>query len=278
VDSGGAGGNGGGGVRLSVVSEAGASVLSVSANAKKAEPALDEYTIGAASLARRLQDPLAELVKIDPKAIGVGMYQHDVSEKVLRAELDACVQSCVCKVGVDPNTASAALLARVPGLTPARAEAIFSGRPAGGFRSRASLRAVKGIGPKSYEQAAGFLRIPASAIADEASGGEPLDCTAVHPECYDACRALLRNLGRSPAELRSKQGRAEVAAAAAAAAVTAEGRASLAAECGVGERSLSQIVEALQMAQRDARDVLPGPLLLGTELRTLEQVCNLSPP
>jgi uncharacterized protein len=260
------------GVRLSVVSEAGASVLSVTAAAKAAEPHLDIATIGAASMARRLQDPLAELVKIDPKSIGVGMYQHDVPEKTLAAEVDDAVQSCVCKVGVDVNTASAALLARVPGLSASRAEAIVAVRPPEGYPSRDALRKVKGIGPKSFEQAAGFLRIAAASIKDEDGGGEPLDCTAVHPESYAAARVLLRKLGRGVHELRTPAGRVAVGTAAAAAVSPPERRAALASSCGVGELAISQIVDALNTAERDARDCLPGPLLLGTDVRSFAQL------
>lgn len=201
-----------------------------------------------------------------------GMYQHDLSEKSLQSELESAVQSCVCKVGVDVNTASAALLAHVPGLNAARADAIFNSRPPGGYRSRDALRKVKGIGPKTFEQAAGFLRLAAIAIADESQGGEVLDCTAVHPESYANCRALLAAIGHEPDELRTAPGRAKVGAAAAAAVATAENRATLAAKCGLGERALAQVVEALSMAERDAREALPGPLLLGTEIRTLEQL------
>ena len=187
----------------------------------------------------------------------------DLPAKALAAEVDAATQSCVCSVGVDVHTASAALLARVPGLNAARAAAIVAARPAGGFASRESLRRVKGIGPKSFEQAAGFLRVPAETIPADAEGGEPLDCTAVHPESYAAARALLRALGHAPAALRTPAGRAAVGAAAAAAASPAGGRAAaLAAACGVGARALAQIVEALNSAERDARDALPGPLSL----------------
>ena len=267
-------------VRLSVVSEAGASVLSVTAQAKAAEPHLDTGAIGAASLARRLQDPLAELVKIDPKSVGVGMYQHDMPAKALASELDDAVQSCVCTVGVDLRAASAALLARIPGLNASRAAAIIDARPDAGFPSRASLLKVKGIGPKSYEQAAGFLRL---VCPDASAGGgssasapalaEPLDCTAVHPESYGAARKLIDAIGRSPNDLLSSSGRRAVAEAARAAHdVASEKRADLAATCGVGERSLAQIVGALGAVERDPREDLPGPLLLGTQLRRLEDL------
>ena len=251
-------------VKLSVVSEAGASVLSVGAAAQAADPTLDAGAIGAASLARRLQDPLAELIKIDPKAIGVGMYQHDLPQKALSSELDQAVQSCVCKVGVDLHTASVALLSRLPGLNASRAAAIIAARPTNGFPSRDALLKVKGIGPKAFEQSAGFLRLPAASIP---SNGEPLDCTAVHPESYVAARKLLAKIGRTSADLRSADGRRATAAAAKAAC-----DAELAAACGVGTHTLSQIVDALGAAERDAREELLGPLLLGTQLQKLDQL------
>ena len=249
------------------MSEAGASVYSITDGAKRADPTLDVGALGAASLARRLQDPLAELVKIDPKAVGVGMYQHDVAQKVLESELDSAVESAVCRVGA-VNTASVPLLRRVPGLNVARAEAIVQARPAEGYVSRSALLAVKGVGPKSYEQAAGFRACRATRRA----GGELLDCTAVHPESYPAARRLLARLGASADALTSTKGRAELAAAASAAVASASARSDLAASCGVGERTLVQIADALGGAERDARDSLPGPLLLGTQLRALEDM------
>ena len=148
--------------------------------------------------------------------------------------------------------------------------AIVAVRPDGGFPSRAALRAVGGIGPKSYEQAAGFLRVPASSIAQ--SGGEPLDCTAVHPESYAAARVLLAELGHTPAELRSAAGRATIGAAAARALTSVERRVSLAAACAVGERSLTQIGEALNAAERDPRSEL-GSCVVGI-LATRQIVAN----
>ncbi len=167
-----------------VVSEAGASVYSASAYAAQELPGLDVSLRGAVSIARRLQDPLAELVKIDPKSIGVGQYQHDVAESKLSRSLDAVVEDCVNAVGVDLNTASAPLLARVSGIGTGLAENIVAHRDANGpFRSRTALKDVARLGPKAFEQCAGFLRIP--------DGDDPLDASAVHPESYPVVRRIL---------------------------------------------------------------------------------------
>jgi uncharacterized protein len=183
-----------------VVSEAGASVYSASEFASRELPDLDVSLRGAVSIARRLQDPLAELVKIDPKSIGVGQYQHDVNQSGLARSLDAVVEDCVNAVGVDLNTASAPLLARVSGLSPAVAASIVRWRDAhGAFRSRRQLLDVTGLGPKTFEQAAGFLRIR--------DGDDPLDMTGVHPETYPVVQKLLAATGRPVQEL---MGRAEV--------------------------------------------------------------------
>jgi uncharacterized protein len=166
------------------VSEAGASVYSASAYASQELPELDVSLRGAVSIARRLQDPLAELVKIDPKSIGVGQYQHDVSQSALSRSLDAVVEDCVNAVGVDVNTASAPLLTRVSGITAGLADAIVTHRDTHGpFRTRRALRDVPRLGPKSFEQAAGFLRIP--------GGDDPLDASGVHPEAYPVVRRIL---------------------------------------------------------------------------------------
>ncbi len=183
-----------------VVSEAGASVYSASEFASKELPELDVSLRGAVSIARRLQDPLAELVKIDPKSIGVGQYQHDVNQGGLARSLDAVVEDCVNAVGVDLNTASSALLARVSGLSPAVAASIVRWRDANGaFRNRQQLREVTGLGPKTFEQAAGFLRIR--------DGDNALDTTAVHPETYPVVHRMLAYTARPVAEL---MGRADV--------------------------------------------------------------------
>ena len=171
-----------------VVSEAGASVYSASAYASRELPGMDVSLRGAVSIARRLQDPLAELVKIDPKSIGVGQYQHDVLESKLSRSLDAVVEDAVNAVGVDVNTASAPLLARVSGISAGLADGIVAHRDAAGpFRSRRALTGVPRLGPKAFEQCAGFLRIP--------GGDDPLDASSVHPEAYPVVRRILAAAG-----------------------------------------------------------------------------------
>ncbi len=171
-----------------IVSEAGASVYSASAYASRELPGMDVSLRGAVSIARRLQDPLAELVKIDPKSIGVGQYQHDISEVKLSRSLDAVVEDCVNAVGVDVNTASAPLLARVSGISEGLATNIVAHRDGNGpFRSRTALKEVARLGPKAFEQCAGFLRIP--------GGDDPLDSSSVHPESYPVVRRILTNTG-----------------------------------------------------------------------------------
>jgi uncharacterized protein len=177
-----------------MVSEAGASVYSASAFASQELPDMDVSLRGAVSIARRLQDPLAELVKIDPKSIGVGQYQHDLSEVKLSRSLDAVVEDCVNGVGVDVNTASAPLLARVSGITSGLAENIVAHRDAHGpFRSRGELKKVSRLGPKAYEQCAGFLRIR--------GGDDPLDASSVHPEAYPVVRRMVKTTGQQVASL-----------------------------------------------------------------------------
>jgi uncharacterized protein len=185
-----------------VVSEAGASVYSASAFAAKEFPELDVSLRGAVSIARRLQDPLAELVKIDPKSIGVGQYQHDINQRGLARALDAAVEDCVNAVGVDVNTASAPLLARVSGLNGVLAKNIVEFRDANGpFSNRASIRKVPRLGDKTYEQAAGFLRI-SSAAAD----ANPLDRSAVHPEAYPVVERILAKIGKGIGEVMGEPG------------------------------------------------------------------------
>ncbi|WP_240109914.1 Tex family protein [Streptomyces sp. MUM 203J] len=182
-----------------LVSEAGASVYSASAFAAQELPGLDVSLRGAVSIGRRLQDPLAELVKIDPKSIGVGQYQHDLSEVKLSRSLDAVVEDCVNGVGVDVNTASAPLLSRVSGIGPGLAENIVAHRDANGpFRSRRGLKDVPRLGPKAYEQCAGFLRIR--------GGDDPLDASAVHPEAYPVVRRMVKRTGGEVASLVGNTG------------------------------------------------------------------------
>ncbi|GGJ45838.1 Tex family protein [Streptomyces brasiliensis] len=182
-----------------MVSEAGASVYSASAFASQELPDMDVSLRGAVSIARRLQDPLAELVKIDPKSIGVGQYQHDLSEVKLSRSLDAVVEDCVNGVGVDVNTASAPLLARVSGITSGLAENIVAHRDTNGpFTSRAELKSVSRLGPKAYEQCAGFLRIR--------GGSDPLDSSSVHPEAYPVVRRMVKTSGQEVAALIGNTG------------------------------------------------------------------------
>ncbi len=177
-----------------MVSEAGASVYSASAFASQELPDMDVSLRGAVSIARRLQDPLAELVKIDPKSIGVGQYQHDLSEVKLSRSLDAVVEDCVNGVGVDVNTASAPLLARVSGISSGLAENIVAHRDSNGpFKSRLELKKVARLGPKAYEQCAGFLRIR--------GGDDPLDASSVHPEAYPVVRRMVKTAGQEVASL-----------------------------------------------------------------------------
>src|SRR6185503_8678360 len=186
-----------------IVNEAGASVYSASALARQEFPDLDVTIRGVVSIARRAQDPLAELVKIEPKAIGVGLYQHDVDQTSLAHALDGVVESVVNRVGVDLNTASPALLTHVAGVGPKLAGSIVAHRDEHGpFRSRAALRKVTGLGPKAFEQAAGFLRIQ--------DGTNPLDASAIHPETYNVTGALLARAGLSlDAPLEERKSRLE---------------------------------------------------------------------
>lgn len=229
-----------------IVSEAGASVYSASPLAREELPGLDVSMRGAVSIARRLQDPLAELVKIDPKSIGVGLYQHDVDQKALAEALDAVVESAVNYVGVDLNTASPALLRYVSGLTARSAKAIVAHREAhGAFRERRQLLEVSGVGPKAFEQAAGFLKIP--------GGANPLDNTFIHPESYPVCQRLFELMGV----------RGDEADLAARVATFRKGQnlKDLAALLETGVPTLSDILDNLQKPGRDPREELPGPLL-----------------
>ena len=210
---------------------------------------MDDQTLrSAVSIARRLQDPLAELVKIDPKAIGVGQYQHDMPQKRLEEALDGVVEDCVNSVGADLNTASPALLAHIAGLNAAVAKNIVSYREENGaFRSRSELKKVPKLGPRAFEQCAGFLRVPESK--------NPLDRTGVHPESYKAAEALLALCGFRPVDaadgrLAELRGRAE-----------ALGLAALAEKLGLGVPTLSDIIDELMRPDRDVRDELPPPLL-----------------
>ncbi len=227
-----------------IVNEAGASVYSASPLAAAEFPDYDVNLRSAVSIARRLQDPLAELVKIDPKAIGVGQYQHDCPQKELDAALGAVVEDCVNAVGVDANTASQSLLQQVSGLNATTAKNIVAYREENGpFASRAQLKKVPKLGPKAFEQCAGFLRIPESK--------ELLDNTGVHPESYAAAKALLNLLGCKKGDNLS--GILEK--------LEAYGLSKAAAECAVGEPTLADIAKELSKPGRDPRDELPAPIL-----------------
>ena len=235
------------GAAYMIVSEAGASVYSASKLAAEEFPQFDVSLRSAVSIARRMQDPLAELVKIDPKAIGVGQYQHDLKESQLEETLDGVVEGCVNSVGVEVSTASASLLSHVAGIGPALAKNIVAYREENGISSRAQLKKVPKLGPKAFEQCAGFLRVRVSKNA--------LDATAVHPESYDAAKALLDLLGYQLSDIKS--GRLDGLQAR----VDERSIAALAKELAIGEPTLKDIVRELQKPGRDPRDDLPKPIL-----------------
>ena len=234
------------GVAYMIVSEAGASVYSASKLGAEEFPDFDVTQRSAVSIARRMQDPLAELVKIEPKAIGVGQYQHDLKQNELSAALDGVVEQCVNQVGVEVSTASAALLSHVAGIGPTLAKSIVAYREENGIASRAALKKVPKLGPKAFEQCAGFLRVRESK--------NPLDATAVHPESYEAAKAVLSALGYTGRDLRG--GIADVESRA-----KAYGTEKLAAEAGVGLPTLIDILSELRKPGRDPRDDLPKPVL-----------------
>ncbi len=237
-------------VQYVIVNEAGASVYSASKLATEEFPNFDVGQRSAASMARRLQDPLAELVKIDPKAIGVGQYQHDMNQTKLGEQLGAVVEDCVNHVGVDVNTASAPLLQYVSGISKTVAKNIVAQREEkGSFHSRKELLKVAKLGPKAYEQCAGFLRIR--------DGAEALDNTAVHPESYDAAQALLKKLDYIEADIREGRTR-DIEKRLREKKLSVK---SLAAELGIGEYTLSDIISELQKPGRDPREDVPAPVL-----------------
>ncbi|MDI9458881.1 Tex family protein [Candidatus Darwinibacter acetoxidans] len=231
-----------------VVNEAGASVYSASELAREEFPDLDVSMRGAVSIARRVQDPLAELVKIEPKSIGVGQYQHDVNQKELAGTLDAVVESCVNHVGVELNTASSALLRYVSGLSARVAQEIVHYRTANGiFKSRTELKKVKGLGAKTFEQAAGFLRI--------ADGAHPLDNTAVHPESYPLARQILTLIGCSEEDLQNRENLDAIREK-----LKELKPDQVAEKLGAGVPTVRDILAALGQPGRDPRDELPPPL------------------
>ncbi len=233
-------------VQYVIVNEAGASVYSASKLATEEFPNFDVGQRSAASIARRLQDPLAELVKIDPKSIGVGQYQHDMNQKKLGEALSGVVEDCVNKVGVDLNTASASLLEYISGISKAVAKNIVAYREENGrFTSRPQLLKVAKLGPKAYEQCAGFLRI--------GEGKNPLDATSVHPESYDAAKKLLEKLGFTMNDL--KEGNLKGISK------KISDYKQLALELEVGELTLEDIVKELEKPARDPREDMPRPIL-----------------
>ncbi len=232
-------------VQYIIVNEAGASVYSASKLATEEFPHFDVGQRSAASIARRLQDPLAELVKIDPKSIGVGQYQHDMNQKKLGEALENVVEDCVNNVGVDLNTASVSLLSYVSGVTKTIAKNIVTYREEKGkFKSRKELLKVPKLGPKAYEQCAGFMRIT--------DGKEPIDATSVHPESYEAARGLLDKLGYETADI--KGGLTGLS-------LMARDKAGLARELCIGEMTLTDIIRELEKPGRDPRDEMPKPIL-----------------
>ena len=241
-----------------ITSEAGASVYSASPLARSELPGLDVSLRGAVSIARRVQDPLAELVKIDPKAIGVGLYQHDVNQPELGKALDGVVESVVNRVGVDVNTASPALLTHVSGIGPKLAEKIVAHRDENGpFRSRKQLLKVRGLGEKAFEQSAGFLRI--------LDGEEALDASAIHPESYPAARKIVEiarlNFRAAPAQ--KMQAIEELK--------KSEKIEKLAQQAGCGVPTLQDILEQLARPGRDPRQDMPAPILR-SDVRSLEDL------
>ena len=229
-----------------IVSEAGASVYSASKLAAAEFPDFDVTQRSAVSIARRMQDPLAELVKIDPKAIGVGQYQHDLKQNELTDALDGVVEQCVNQVGVEVSTASAELLSHVAGIGPALAKNIVAYREENGIPSRAALKKVPKLGPRAFEQCAGFLRV--------ADSRNPLDATAVHPESYDAAKALLEKLEYDLKDI--KKGVPDIRQRA-----SRYGLEKLAQEIGVGLPTLNDMLSELLKPGRDPRDELPRPVL-----------------
>ena len=238
-----------------IVNEAGASVYSASKLATEEFPQFDVGQRSAASIARRLQDPLAELVKIDPKAIGVGQYQHDMNQKKLDSALTGVVEKCVNRVGVDLNTASFSLLSYISGISKTVAKNIVSYREENGaFRNRKELLKVAGLGPKAFQQCAGFLRIR--------GGSQPLDETSVHPESYQAVEELMKSMGLSMNRESFK-----------AAARMVKDPAKKAEELGIGEPTLRDILQELEKPARDPREEMPAPVLR-SDVLSMRSLCG----
>ena len=248
-------------VQYVIVNEAGASVYSASKLATEEFPNFDVGQRSAASIARRFQDPLAELVKIDPKSIGVGQYQHDMNQKKLGESLNGVVEDSVNKVGVDLNTASASLLGYISGISKTIANNIVNYREKNGrFRSRKELLKVEKLGPKAYEQCAGFLRI--------LDGKNPLDATSVHPESYDATMKLLEKLGMNMDDVKDLQKKAAnekknsaIKSSSSSLLNCVDDKKKMANELGIGELTLTDILKELEKPARDPRDDMPLPIL-----------------
>jgi len=245
------------GIEYAIVNEAGASVYSASKLAAQEFPDFDVTLRSAVAIARRLQDPLAELVKIDPKSIGVGQYQHDLKEAQLSQALDSVVESCVSAVGVELSTASAVLLEHVAGIGPQLAKNIVAYRDENGFKSRTELKKVSKLGPKAFEQCAGFLRLRDSR--------EVLDATGIHPESYAAAKRVIAALDYKPEEMRGG------APADFDARVRNAGEAALAELAGIGMPTLRDILRELKQPGRDPREDLP-PVLLRSDVLSMEDL------
>ncbi len=253
-------------IQYTIVNEAGASVYSASKLATEEYPDLDVTTRGAMSLGRRLQDPLAELVKIDPKSIGVGQYQHDINQKMLEGALTNVVEDCVNRVGVDLNTASPSLLSYIAGINMGIAKNIVAYREENGkFTDRKQLMKVSKLGEKAFNQCAGFLRI--------ADGKNPLDATSVHPESYGAATAMMEKLGVNPEDIRTggdktieDKIKAEYKAKNLAKAIG-----QMAAELGVGEMTLADIVEEMKKPARDPREDAP-PVVFRNDVKSFDDL------
>ena len=233
-------------VQYIIVNEAGASVYSASKLATEEFPNFDVGQRSAASIARRLQDPLAELVKIDPKSIGVGQYQHDMNQKKLSGALEGVVEDCVNRVGVDLNTASAPLLEYISGISATVAKNIVAYREQNGqFTDRTQLVKVSKLGPKAYEQCSGFLRIT--------GGKNPLDASSVHPESYESAKKLLELLGYSMEDLKEQKLKGISA--------KVKDKKKLAEQLDIGALTLDDILKELEKPARDPREDMPKPIL-----------------
>lgn len=253
-------------IQYTIVNEAGASVYSASKLAAEEYPDLDVTTRGAMSLGRRLQDPLAELVKIDPKSIGVGQYQHDINQKLLEGALTNVVEDCVNRVGVDLNTASPSLLSYIAGVNMGIAKNIVAYREEHGrFNNRKELMKVPKLGEKAFNQCAGFMRIT--------EGENPLDATSVHPESYGAAQAMMEKLGVDPQAVRAggdKDMEKKIKAAYPAKSLK-QSIAAMAADLGVGEMTLTDIIEEMKKPARDPREDAP-PVIFRNDVKSFEDL------